>query len=1831
MRRWLTLCMLMLPVLAYGQYAINGDDAVCPAQIKTYTVTGTPAPITFQWSVTGGNIMSVNYGTATVVWGGAGSGAISVVLLDAGGNQIGNPSLAVTISAIPDPVLTTSFDNECVLYEEQKHGMPVPIINNDDCWHVCELSTVHYYVSSSNPNSAFTWNVTGATGFTQLSTTEIEVYWGGPGQGAVSVTEITPEGCEATTSKCIIVIESPRAIITVTPQNADCREGGTLTVCLNQLLNFNGSAHLGNSNSPIVAWLWDFGDGTFSTAQNTTHQWTTPGTYYVTLTVTNACNCTGTCTLEVVVDPVEGVNIECVTPVCARDTGHYRTDAICNTYLWTAVNGTIIGGQGTSQVTVVWNDGSQGNGILCLDNTNGQCPNYCPSVTCVDIPIIADPSSISGPAIVCVGSQVKYSVPSMTGSIYTWSLANGNGNGMILFGQGTNEILVQWNQTGSDVVTVDYENQLLECGGRAELNVEISTGFSISGPDKACPGSDVVFTADNPQNIMLDWTVTDSQNNSIYLGSGTGVPDFTVTQWPYGSGIFVITASDPAQPQTYCNASASYTIEISSQPPPPPLPEGDELICPGKAYFYTCTPASANYYLQWTITEGIPPAATGTQVTVYWNHSPQNPYMISIVQVETGTGCTSEPTDFPVFVKQYVEPVITENVQPGPFLHCINSTHTFEISNAGSGQNDYKYDYLEWIIKTENRGSVTANQGTTSVDVQWNNTTSPLPLPPMGNEDVYLQVKTYLCGFEYYEPNHYQSEPPNVYLTGSLPVSIIPDNATVCEWEQVNFSFNPPIPNGVYQWDFGNGQNSNAQNPVFGYNLPPGAGLTTYPVTLTVNDLMGCEYNGSTYITVLPEPPLGISTTSMSVCNSTADLTALSIPGVTYLWSTGQTTQQITISSSGAYSVTVTDGNGCTNDEMISISGCAGGPGNSCPLDPNLSINFTFGSNCNIVDFSTTYSGGSGTPVNWDWEFGNGQSSSVQNPGPVTYNFAGTYLVSLKMETDLGICLGALATVVIKAVPDFKVTLSCPNGSSGGNYVANFVDYTTYAYPLSAYTWSWSDAQSSWTDNVREPVAYFNSGAHAITLIISDGNNPVCHKTKTIIIPQPPNPAFTISAGPYCEEQTVVHFSASNTSVIHALWDFGDASSYAPPNPSNTIDADRVFAAEGTPTITLTLTDYYGCTYSSQQSITVNDNGLDGEIVSPSPFCPGDGGVFEFVKDQNAIDPTGWLWSTGATTQTITVYQTGLYWVTVSHAPSGCTFTPANPGNAATINVPQPVIRGDLLLCEGEYLSLDGNQGTLPAYTWAITPAIAVSGPDPWTLTSNNPMQTGTYHVTLTLIQNGCSLTTEADVTVNPLPPPPVIQSSVPNACEGQPIQLTVTNAGNNWINWSNGMNGPLITVHNANLYQATMTDGNGCTSTNTFEVHPNPYTGFMTTGCLTYCDTIDITLPGSAPVSYAKWTWYVNGTTQPGWTGVNSPVAPLPLGQLSPGVYVVTLHLVVQYPDLTECDIWTDPLEITVVTCPCHLEPSGRIYCMEPIPDDSQGPFNYHFEIFTGYQCSGNPSVQVTAQNGAVTLLPWNNPPGYITGILSTSALYPDHGCIELTITDPLTPECNCHYIWCEKLPRCPYGPADCEFGLTYGELFCIGFDANGHPIYQFQINITTANPLHATWLAQGVTLAGFPVMIPAGTNPYTVTVTAPPASTGFCIHLQAYDFVTHRICLRKICINSLPGCEVPTRAVLPVTPVSGKPVFTTPSLQASLHLIPNPASDEVSVYYLQPSAGMLSVITPDGKEVTRMALNDFAGQVTLNLNDYPPGIYLVSLKPDGGNALFRKLAVIR
>jgi hypothetical protein len=89
----------------------------------------------------------------------------------------------------------------------------------------------------------------------------------------------------------------------------------------------------------------------------------------------------------------------------------------------------------------------------------------------------------------------------------------------------------------------------------------------------------------------------------------------------------------------------------------------------------------------------------------------------------------------------------------------------------------------------------------------------------------------------------------------------------------------------------------------------------------TATNSFGCSSTDSVevIINVLPSLTLG---QDQSVCSN--DLPATlnaqsSVTGLVYLWSTNQSTQQIQVNSSGTYTVTVTDGNGCESSDAVAV------------------------------------------------------------------------------------------------------------------------------------------------------------------------------------------------------------------------------------------------------------------------------------------------------------------------------------------------------------------------------------------------------------------------------------------------------------------------------------------------------------------------------------------------------------------------------------------------------------------------------------------------------------------------------------------------------------------------------------------------------------------------------------------------------------------------------------------------------------------------------------------------------------------------------------------------
>src|SRR5204863_287671 len=143
--------------------------------------------------------------------------------------------------------------------------------------------------------------------------------------------------------------------------------------------------------------------------------------------------------------------------------------------------------------------------------------------------------------------------------------------------------------------------------------------------------------------------------------------------------------------------------------------------------------------------------------------------------------------------------------------------------------------------------------------------------------------------------------------------------------------------------------------------------------TVTVTDANGCSNSCNKTLTINPLPSCLITGNS-SICSGSSTQWCAPAGLASYLWSTGATTQCITVSAAGTYTVTVTDANGCSSSCSKSL--VAGAP----PV-------------CSITGNSAICSGSS-----TQWCARAGLASYLWNTGAttqcITVNIAGTYTIT---------------------------------------------------------------------------------------------------------------------------------------------------------------------------------------------------------------------------------------------------------------------------------------------------------------------------------------------------------------------------------------------------------------------------------------------------------------------------------------------------------------------------------------------------------------------------------------------------------------------------------------------------------------------------------------------------------------------------------------------------------------------------------------------------------------------------------------------------------------------
>ncbi|HKR07239.1 MAG TPA: T9SS type A sorting domain-containing protein, partial [Bacteroidia bacterium] len=514
--------------------------------------------------------------------------------------------------------------------------------------------------------------------------------------------------------------------------------------------------------------------------------------------------------------------------------------------------------------------------------------------------------------------------------------------------------------------------------------------------------------------------------------------------------------------------------------------------------------------------------------------------------------------------------------------------------------------------------------------------------------------------------------------------------------------------------------------------------------TVTVSDQNGCSSSSSKSLTVNQVSTCSI-TGSANVCSGSSTQWCAAAGQVSYLWSTGATTQCVTLSTGGTYSVTTTNENGC-------ISNC-----NKTLTVRNLPSAAITG-NASVCPGSSTQWCAPAGLAGYLWSTG----ATTQC---VTVSSAGTYTVTT--TNSFGCTKSGSKSLTIKSVPSSAITGNasvCPGNS------------TQWCAPagLAAYLWS--------TGATTQCVTVSSAGTYTVTTTNTGGCTSSSSKTLTI----KNVPGCNISGnGSICNGNSTQWCAPSGLAAY--LWSTGATTQCV------------TVSAAGTYTVTTTNTG--GCTSSCSKTLTVNSVPTC-SISGNSSVCSG-----KSTQWCSATTFSSYLWSTGATTKCINVSAAGTYTITVTTS-SGCT---SSCSQTLTVNpLPSATITGNGAVCAGNSTQWCAPAG-LAGYLWstgATTQCITVNAAGAYTVTTTN--------------SNGCTKSSSKTLIVNTNNV--TITATGPTTyCDFDPNMMLCASAGVTYI-WDTGETSQCVPANDkTHLYTVTVTDANGCVGTASQQVIENP------------------------------------------------------------------------------------------------------------------------------------------------------------------------------------------------------------------------------------------------------------------------------------------------------------------------------------------------------------------------------------------------------------------------
>ncbi|MBI4648552.1 MAG: gliding motility-associated C-terminal domain-containing protein [Bacteroidia bacterium] len=1239
-------------------------------------------------------------------------------------------------------------------------------------------------VSGGSPLYSFNWS--------NASTNEDINYLS---QGLYIVTITDANLCTKTTS---VVITQPSAITTsIAPVNVNCKGGS------------DGIANLSVAGGiPAYTYLWNYGQ----TTEDLTN--IPAGTYSVTVTDANLCTKSNSVTIT--------------EPIAYLSANISKTNVSCSGGSNGAANLTVTGG--TAPYTFTWS-----NGPVAEDISNLQIGNY--SVTVTDTKgcsitasaTITEPepvlASISKTNVKCNGGASGSAVLTVTGGVqpymYLWS--NGSSN------QNLNNIAA-----GNYTVTITDANS---CTAVSSVTITQPTVISatIAPTHLTCNGQ---------LNGAADLTVSGGSPNYTYLwNTGQTVCDLS----NISGGFYEVTITDVNN----CTSSASVTINEPSALALITLTTN--VKCYGQptgAINLMISGGTPNYSYNWS-NSSTNDSLTNIQAGIY-TVTVNDAFLCSIISsvtitqpaaalsasiIKTNVACYSDSTGA-------INLTVTGGILAYSYLWSNGATNQ-DIANLDNGAYSVTVTDAN-LCQTTISATITEPLPLISNTTVQNvlclgQSTGSINLTPSGGTPGYTYLWSTGSTFE-----DLSNRPAGTYF-------ITITDANTCKIYDTVIITQPDsalsISNYLITDAACNGSSTGA------VDITPAGGTAPYSFLwisgdvsedlsnkpagnyyLTITDANSCTTTAAYAIAQPSAISVTITRTNVSCYGDSSGSVNLTVtggtPGYMYQWNSGQTTEDLNNVFSGIYQITVTDANNCNASSSVTITQPAALTTNISPNSVNC-----YGGN----DGSANLTIAGGTPgYSYLWSLG--QTSQD------LYNVQqGAYSVTV---TDSKTCTIVASVTVTEPSAPLTASLTKTDVECFGNSTGA-VNLTVNGGTV-PYTYSWASGETT------QDISQLEAGTYSVTIL----DNNLCTTAATIDIIQQSSITVTIN-------KTNVKCKGNATGSVNLTTGGGIPGYSYQWNTGSTLEDLTNLTAN---TYTVTITDSYGCTLIQPVTITEPLQALGTSITGTNVNCYGTASGATNLTVSGGTPSYSYLWNTGQTSEDLINISNGTYEVTVTDI-NLCTTT-------SSIVITQPVqliitptqTNSTCGVADGS-ASISASGGTMPySYIWSTGASS----------NSINNIPAGLYSVTVT-DQKGC--TKYATISINDEGAPvSSISSKTDVTCFGAANGSASISAsgGTGALSylWSNGATGSSVNGLNGGTYYVSVTDENNCISTASVVINePEQLTGAIT-GTNVKCKggitgAANLTIQGGTPLYSYLWS-----------TGQNTE----DISNISAGTYTVTI-----------------------------------------------------------------------------------------------------------------------------------------------------------------------------------------------------------------------------------------------------------------------------------------------------------------------------------------------------